>query len=155
LPGVCSTGLATLRRDGFASMEWGTPGATIVRQLPGWSEGMLTTRPLTFSGSHLFVNADLDGGELRVEVLDRMGEVVQPFSREACEPASGTGTRQRISWRSGSLSTVAGRPIRFRFLLTRGRLYSFWVSDSPQGHSDGYPGAGGPEFRGPIDRATR
>ena len=91
-------------------MDWDTDEAPrVVRQLPGWNEGMLTTRPLTFSGGHLFVNADLDGGELRVEVLDRTGAVVAPFTREACEPARGTGTRQRLSWRSGSLSTVAGR----------------------------------------------
>ncbi len=155
LPGVCTTGLATLRRDGFASMEWDTASARVVRLLPGWNEGMLTTRPLMFSGGYLFVNADLNGGELRVEVLDRTGEVVQPFTRDTCEPARGTGTRQRMSWRSGSLSMVGGTPVRFRFILTRGRLYSFWVSENLQGHSNGHPAAGGPEFTGPIDRATR
>ncbi|MCC6507977.1 MAG: exo-alpha-sialidase, partial [Pirellulaceae bacterium] len=46
-----SIGLATLRRDGFASMD-GT--------------GRLTTRALTFKGKHLFVNMQ---GEMRVEVL--------------------------------------------------------------------------------------
>ena len=155
LPGVCSTGLATLRRDGFVSMDWSPRGSRPVRQLPGWTEGMLTTRPVRFSGGHLFVNADLKGGELRVEVLDRSGQVLAPFRREACEPLRTSGTRQAISWRGASLSTVAGEAVRFRFTLSGGSLYAFWVSDSPRGHSHGYPAAGGPEFQGPIDRAAR
>jgi hypothetical protein len=61
-----TTGLAVLRRDGFASME------------AGEREGTLTTRPVRFSGKHLFVNAKL--GELRVEVLDRDGNVILPLS---------------------------------------------------------------------------
>jgi len=155
LPGVCSTGLATLRRDGFASMDWSPSSSEPVRVLSGWDSGMLTTRPLRFSNAHLFVNAALDGGELRVEVLDRNGRVIAPFSREACEPIRADGTRQPITWRGASLAAIAGQPVRFRFLLTRGSLYAFWVSDSPQGHSNGYPAAGGPEFTGPVDRRAR
>ncbi|HJU41689.1 MAG TPA: hypothetical protein VJ691_02705 [Vicinamibacterales bacterium] len=153
LPGICSTGLATLRRDGFASMDWSPAGKHPVRQLPGWKDGMLTTRPLRFSGSHLFVNAEPKGGELRVEVLDRHGRVLAPFGRDACEPLREGGTRQPVTWRGASLGTVAGEPVRFRFTLTAGSLYAFWVSDSPRGYSNGYPAAGGPEFTGPIDRA--
>lgn len=152
-PGVCSTGLATLRRDGFASMDWSRSPARPVRRLPGWNEGMLTTRPLRFSGRHLFVNADLQDGELRVEVLDRQGRVVTPFTREACEPLRASGTRQPITWRGASLGAIAGQPVRFRFTLSGGSLYAFWVTDSRSGHSNGYPAAGGPEFTGPIDRA--
>ena len=116
---------------------------------------MLTTRPVTFSGSHLFVNADLKGGELRVEVLDRQGRVRAPFSRDTCEPLRTSGTRQAVTWRGASLGAVAGEPIRFRFTLTAGSLYAFWVSDSVRGHSHGYPAAGGPEFSGPIDSDER
>ncbi len=47
-----STGLAVLRRDGFASLT----GA-----------GYVTTRTVTFKGQYLFVNVK---GELRCEVLD-------------------------------------------------------------------------------------
>src|SRR2546426_11227408 len=57
--GTCATGLATLRRDGFASMDAGETGGT------------LTTRPVRFSGKHLFVNVDNAKGELRVEILDQ------------------------------------------------------------------------------------
>ena len=155
LPGPCYTGLAMLRRDGFASMDWSPSGDRPMRLLRGWKDGMLTTRLVTFSGSHLFVNADLNGGELRVEVLDREGRVRGPFSSDACEPLRASGTRQPVTWRSASLAAVAGEPVRFRFTLTAGSLYAFWVSDNARGHSHGYPAAGGPEFSGPIDSNER
>ena len=151
-PGVCSTGLATLRRDGFASMDW-LPEEGRVRRAPAPADGQgtLTTRPVRFSGEHLFVNADARGGELRVEVLDAGGSVIAPFSRAACAPITRDGTRQMVRWSSGSLAGVAGRDVRFRFSLSRGRLYAFWVSPWPSGESRGYPAAGGPEFSGPVD----
>lgn len=149
-PGVCSTGLATLRRDGFASMDWRHDEAG-VRRVPRAAAGVLTTRPLTFTGSHLFVNADMAGGELRVEVLDRTGAVLAPFTRARCEPVARDSTRAVVQWAGGSLAELAGTPVRFRFTLTRGRLFAFWVSPWPTGESRGFPAAGGPEFPGATD----
>ena len=152
-PGVCTTGLAILRRDGFASMDW-LPGEGILRgPVSGARAGTLTTRPLRFSGTHLFVNADVPG-ELRVEVLDRTGTVIAPFTVAACIPVSGDGTRVEVRWNGADLEATAGREVRFRFSLTRGRLYAFWVSPWPTGESRGYPAAGGPGFTGPVDTAT-
>lgn len=147
-PGVCSTGLATLRRDGFASMDWRPDAAPVMRRA---DRGVLTTRSVRFSGSHLFVNADLDGGELRAEILDRSGRVIAPFTREACAPVTGNGTRLAVKWSKGSLSELAGQAVRVRFSMTRGRLYAFWISPAESGRSRGYVAAGGPEFQGPLD----
>jgi hypothetical protein len=117
--------------------------------------GTLTTRVITSSGQHLFVNADAGRGELRAEVLDDRGAVIQPFSRENCVAVTADGTRQRITWKNGaSLAALANRPVRLRFSLTYGRLYAFWISVDTAGRSGGYPAAGGPEFSGPIDRGT-
>jgi hypothetical protein len=151
LPGECSTGLATLRRDGFASMDWrkddARPRAVSRSGLRG---GFLTTRTLTFSGAHLFVNADVNG-ELRVEVLDEAGQVIAPFSRDACAPFRGDRTRAAVSWTAGSLAQLAGRRIKLRFWIEEGRLYSFWVSPWTSGESRGATAAGGPEFSGIFD----
>lgn len=151
-PGVCSTGLATLRRDGFASMDWLAGDAGIIRgRIAAGAAGTLTTRPVRFSGKHLFVNAEVPQGELRVEVLDRAGSVIAPLTSAACVPVTGNGTRLAVRWNGGELGALAGREVRFRFSLTKGRLYAFWVSPRPSGESRGYPAAGGPEFSGPID----
>ncbi len=149
-PGVCSTGLATLRRDGFASLsdDVRTPQPVRARQSP---PGSVTTRPLRFSGGHLFVNAAVTG-QLRVEVLDREGRVIEPFSAAKAVPVTGDATRIPVSWHTGaSLKSLAGEIVRFRFTLTRGRLYSFWVSGSATGASGGYVAAGGPGFRSGRD----
>ncbi len=156
LPGVCSTGLATLRRDGFASMDW-LPGETRVRRRlddPSGA-GILVTRPLTFSGAHLFVNADLQGGELKVEVLDESGRVIDAFSRDACNAVTGNAAKLPVVWRQASLASLSGRTVRLKFILTRGRLYSFWVSAWPTGESKGFPAAGGPAFAGAVDTRDR
>jgi hypothetical protein len=127
-----SIGLATLRRDGFASME---------------GPGVLTTRPLRFSGKHLFVNLD---GRLRVEVLDDAGAVLT-----VSEEVAGDATRRRVVWAGSGdredLAECASRPVRFRFTLSEGGLYAFWVTTDVGGASHGYVGAGGPAHAGVRD----
>jgi hypothetical protein len=138
--GVCTTGLAVLRRDGFASMD------------AGKETGTLTTRPLTFRGRHLFVNADCPRGELLVELLDRQGNAVPPFTRANCTPLRADRTRQRVTWKGvDDLAKLAGQPVKFRFHLTSGKLYAFWVSSEFNGASHGFVGAGGPGFKGTTD----
>ena len=138
--GVSSTGLATLRRDGFASLDADAKG------------GAVETRAVKFSGRHLFVNLEAPGGELRVEVLDRRGRVIAPFSARNCGPVTGDGTKLRVEWKDApDLARLAGKPVRFRFRLRRGKLYAFWVSAKQDGASGGYVAAGGPGFSGPTD----
>jgi len=153
-PGVCSTGLAILRRDGFVSMDRHESAGGIERIDPSIEPGTLVTRPVRFSGRHLFVNVDTPVGALRVDVLDREGRPVPGFSAEQCSPVGGDRTRGASAGRArGTLSSLAGETVRFRFTLLAGSLYAFWVSPSPDGTSDGYVGAGGPEFPGTMDAA--
>lgn len=134
-----NTGLATMRRDGFVSHDAGAEGGT------------LTTRPLRFSGSHLFVNAAA-AGELRAEVLDEVGNPIGRLGRERCAPVTGDATCQAVTWgNGGTLEEVAGRPVRLRFYLRDAALYSFWVSPDRSGASHGYVAAGGPGFTAATD----
>ena len=133
------TGLATLRRDGFYSMEAGA------------AEGTLTTRPVRFTGSHLFVNVADAAGALRVEVLDSAGNVIPQFAKVNCAPVAVDKTMQEVTWSSGSIASLAGQTVQFRFYLTNGALYSFWVSNSASGASNGYIAAGGPGYTSDID----
>ncbi|MXZ36455.1 MAG: glycosyl hydrolase family 32 [Acidobacteria bacterium] len=139
-----STGLAVLRRDGFASLDAPESG------------GAVTTRPLRFQGRHLFVNLQAPRGQLQAEVLDGQGVPIAPFSRQNCLPVSGDSTLSQVVWKEAAdLSILAGRPVRFRFHLTNGRLYSFWVSPDEIGASNGYLAGGGPGFTGPSDTVGR
>jgi len=139
-----ATGLATLRRDGFASMDAGSNTET------------LTTSPVTFQGKYLFVNVDCPKGELKVEVLNEDGEVIEPFAKNDCEPLSRDETMVQVNWEGKEdLADLAGKPVRFKFYLENGSLYSFWVSPDKSGASHGYVGAGGPGFTGPTDTVGR
>lgn len=130
-----STGMATLRRDGFASLDADASGGAVV------------TRQVTFSGKHLFVNLDAPDGELRCEVLTPQGEVVEGYAIDACVPLSADTCCRQIVWQGARhLGELAGRPVRFRFELTRGRLYAFWVSRSERGDSGGWLGAGSADY---------
>jgi hypothetical protein len=130
-----STGLATLRRDGFASMDADT------------ETGSLTTRPITFSGKYLFVNASCPLGALSAEVLDDQGRPIAPYSAENSDALHADSTLAPINWKGAAdLSQLAGKTVRFRFHLEKGSLYSFWVSPDESGASYGYVAAGGPGF---------
>jgi hypothetical protein len=64
----------------------------------------------------------------------------------------GDVTISEMRWKSrGDLGSLVGKPVKFRFYLKNGRLYSFWVTSSPEGASHGYVAAGGPGFTGPAD----
>jgi hypothetical protein len=134
------TSLAVLRRDGFASMDAGD------------KEGTLTTRPVSFKGKYLFVNVDAPAGELRAEVLDEKGEVIGPYRAADCAPVRGNKTLQRVVWKDAAdLGRLAGKTVKFRVHLTRGKLYALWVSPEDSGASHGYVAAGGPGFLEPTD----
>lgn len=139
--GTCVTGLATLRRDGFASMDSGD------------EEKSLTTRPLSFKGKHLFANLDAPNGTLRVEILNEKNEILA-----ASEPLGGDATRKKFAWTPNAdnspradLADLAGKSIRIRFIAKQSKLYSFWITPDPNGASYGYVAAGGPGFPGPMD----
>ena len=135
-----STGVAFLRRDGFASLDAVAEG------------GVLITRPVRFSGEHFFVNVNCPNGVLKVEALDENGTPVKAFAMDRCLPVSTDSTRARVVWKDvENLSALKGRVVRFRFYLEGGSLYAFWVSSSESGESNGFVGAGGSEFSGYVD----
>jgi len=142
--GNCHTGLAIMRRDGFASIDADKEAGTLV------------TRPVRFKGRYLFVNVETVTGEFRAEVVDVAGHVIEPFTLDNCRAVKSDTTLQQVSWRGAKdLSAVAGKPVRFRFQLRNGSFYSFWVSPSKSGASYGYVAAGGPGFTGPMDTVGR
>ncbi len=126
-----STGLATLRRDGFVSMNTN-------------SDGYLTTHNIVFNGNYFFVNADAKG-ELKVELQDTNGKVIPGYSKQDCIPMKINSTKYLISWKNNkSVSKLRNKEIKVKFYLNNGDLYSFWVSKWITGESNGYTAGGGP-----------
>ena len=91
-------------------------------------------------------------GELKVEVLDTDNNIIAGFSADDCKPLSLDDTIAQIKWRNKKdLSALKNKPVRFKFYLSNGDLYSFWVSPDAEGASHGYNAAGGPGFSCGID----
>lgn len=137
-----STGLATLRRDGFASMN--AVDAT----------GELVTEKVTFDGKYLFVNADVEGGSVKAEILDESGNVIEGYSASDCTAVTGDTTKAMLTF-GKDLSSLSGKNVKFRFLVENGKLYSFWVTDdSVNGASNGYLAGGSIGQNGLVDTAA-
>ena len=135
-----SIGYATLRRDGFAG-------------LVADGDGEVTTKPVVFSGRHLFVNAECLFGDVAAEILDAQGGPIKGFAAADCRGLRFTDTtRRELVFAGGDLSSLAGRAVVLRFKLHCATLYSFWVSPSSRGESRGYVAAGGPDYPGLRDR---
>jgi hypothetical protein len=149
LPGRCSTGLATIRRDGFASLTDQWP-AGLPRRVAADRTSVIT-RPLRFRGRHLFVNADA-AGDIRVEVLDANGRAIGGYGAADCVAVRGNSTRHAVRWNTrDTLDAVSTDTIRLRFVVSRSHLYSFWIAETPAGRSRGYVAAGGPGFTRSYD----
>lgn len=128
---VISTGLATLRRDGFASMS---------------GSGEVVTETLKYSGNYLFINAAVRGS-MTVELLDENGDVIPGFSAGECNVVKTDGCKIMVSWKEHSdLKALNGRNLKIKFQLEDADLYSFWISQTEDGKSSGYTAGGGPSL---------
>ncbi len=127
---------AYMRRDGFCSMDGGS------------TEGTVLTHPVTFSGKYMFVNAAMSGGSLKVEAIDpNTGSPISPFTKANCNAVTVDKTSVQVSWSGASdLSALSNTNVQFKFYITNGSLYSFWVTQSSSGASYGYVGGGGAHY---------
>lgn len=110
-------GLATLRHDGFVSLNGGTDPGTIV------------TRPLTFQGKTLFVNAKIaEGGYVKAELRGTGGKAVEPYTLKQCKPVTGNVMKARVTWEGTSaIDRPQATSTRLVFELKNAKLYSFWI----------------------------
>jgi len=129
-------GLATLRRDGFCSLD-----AT--------AKGYVRTLPIVWQGKHLFLNAVTrsagsrdaginaqwkglfkdcpeGAGEIRVAVEDESGKPFPGLSARECRPFSGDSTSGRVVWEGKEeLSALNGKTVRLKFEIRNSKLFSW------------------------------
>jgi hypothetical protein len=114
---VGGLGLATLRLDGFASLDASYDG------------GRVTTKAFRPRGGRLHVNAKADCGRLRVEVLDNSGQALPGFGRDDCRVMQLDRVDEPMGWKeNASLDTLKDRPIQLRFHLENVRLYAYRIA---------------------------
>jgi len=113
-----SIGLATLRKDGFASLDAGA------------SVGSIVTESLTEVAGPLRVNYRAVGGSLKVEVLDANYNVVPGYSQADCIPLTGDSVDRTVTWMTHSELPAGMTLLRLRFILQNASVYSFMAGES-------------------------
>ena len=74
----------------------------------------------------------------------------------SCAAAATDKTLHRIEWKGAEdLSALSDTSVWFRFHLSDGELYAFWVSPDLSGASYGYVAGGGPGFTSNRDTVGR
>jgi hypothetical protein len=110
-------GLAALRRDGFVSLD------------AGETPGQIVTRPLTFGGKSLFVNADVgDDGWIKAAVLSEGSESTASYTLDDAVPVTENTTKSLMRWKTRKkLAPPHDGHIRLLFQLKDAKLYSFGI----------------------------
>lgn len=109
----CAIGLATLRKDGFVSLDAGS------------TAGSMSTKSLLGASGPLRVNYQASGGSLKVEILDVDGQTIPGYSENECIALQGNSVDQVVTWQTRAELPSGISPIRIRFILQNASLYSF------------------------------
>jgi len=110
----CRLRRGTLRTDGFVSVN------------APYAGGEFTTHPLTFAGRELVLNYSTSAmGSVQVEIRDAAGKPLPGFSLDQCPAIYGDELEHVVAWEAGTdVSSLAGRPVRLRFILRDADLFS-------------------------------
>ncbi len=105
----------TIRLDGFVSVQAPFRGGEVV------------TKPLVFDGSRLEINYSTSAaGSVRIEVQSEDGEPLPGFALDDCFEIVGDSVEHTVRWNGGTgVESLAGRPVRLRFVLKDADLFSF------------------------------
>lgn len=111
-----------LRTDGFISVH------------AGYEEGTFLTKPFTFAGSELEINYSTSAaGIIRVQIEDAAtGEPCAGFSLEDSRRIYGDEIERVLKWGDTTdVSSLAGKPVRLRFVMNEADLYSIKFNRVP------------------------
>ena len=88
--------------------------------------GVMTTKPLTFSGRELALNfATSAAGSVWIEIQDASGRPIEGFTRKDCDTIVGNEIDRVATWKGNrDVSRLAGKPVRLRIKLQDADLFS-------------------------------
>ena len=108
-----------LRTDGFAAVH------------AGWEGGEMVTRPIIFSGDRLEINYSTSAaGSIQVEIQGMDGSPIHGYCQADCEIIVGDQISRIVRWGDNeSVSAMAGKPVRLRFVMQEADLFSIRFKD--------------------------
>jgi hypothetical protein len=112
-------GLATLRVDGFVSLD------------AGLREGIINTKPFFSTGAKLIVNAKCGpNGYVKAEIQDTAENSWPGFATDDCDMFTGDDVNHVVSWNGNSQINMIPGYVRVSFTLKDAEVYSFRVADN-------------------------
>ncbi|MGJ8652849.1 MAG: hypothetical protein ACSHX8_06210 [Opitutaceae bacterium] len=110
-------GIATLRLDGFCSIQAGD------------TEGWFVSRMEHIPMPSITINAKTDaGGYIVAELLDLNGKLLDGWSRDLCIPFEGDSVRHALQWRESADSAPLAHARKIRFFIKNADIYSYICS---------------------------
>lgn len=107
-------GLATLRLNGFVSLDTK-------------KEGSITTRIIKNATGPLLVNVNAKEGSLRAELTDNQGNPISGYTMNECVPIQSDDVSQIVEWKNHNKLPDLSEPIRIRFELKKASVYGFYA----------------------------
>ena len=116
-------GLATMRLDGFVSVE-----------TAGFMEGMVVTRPFHWNASQVRVNAHSSRGRVKVQLQDETGRAFDGFGDGDCDPISEDCLDRMVTWKGdGDVRSLDGKMVALRFTIApEDKLYSYTLQPTAE-----------------------
>lgn len=114
-----SLGLATLRRDGWVSLDIPFVGGHVTTKLveiPSAADG---------KSPKLFLNTNAFTGDVQVSLLDENGSPIPGF--ENSENLHGDFLRAEVKWPGHTLAEISGRKAKLKIHGRLAKVYSFWL----------------------------
>ena len=110
-----SLGIARMKKDRYVSLSSNEQ-----------REGILATKPLTYNGKRLLINARCRaGGEIRAEIADASGKPLPGFERSASLAFSGDDVAHEMQWKGGGKLPDGGRFTKVHFFIKDADLFTF------------------------------
>ena len=100
-------GLATLRRDGWVSLN------------AGEKPGILTTKPFPLPKEKLHLNVDADGGQVQIALIDSTGKI-------AAQSKTITGDQLDVPVLFPKTKLQPGTSVQLKITAEKAKLYSYW-----------------------------
>lgn len=106
-----------LRTDGFASLH------------ARYKEGYAITKPMILKGDSFNINYSSSSiGYVKVVLVGLNGKELPGFGEADALKITGDKIDYKVAWKSGKqLSSIAGTPVRVKFILMDADLYSFGI----------------------------
>ncbi|MBC8233459.1 hypothetical protein H8E77_28250, partial [bacterium] len=105
-------GLATLRRDGFVSLDADS------------EPGFVLTKPFCLPSGDIHLNVDAQNGQVTLAICDTSGKPLPGL--ESSELITGDNLDAIVRWSNSENVLPVGKEVRLRIDATCAKLYSFW-----------------------------